>query len=273
VTVDPRPGIAAVFSSVADVYDRTGVGFFSVFGRQLVADAALQPGERVLDVGCGGGAALLPAAEAVGPTGSVLGIDLAPGMVERTAAEVAQRGLGNIQVQVMDAQEPLLPPASFDVVTASFVAFFLPDAVAGLRAWCGLLVPGGRLAMTSFAGDDPRFAWQEQMFAPFAPPGVQRPQHRGPFASTEGVHELVSDAGFVGVASTVREHPVVFESAEHWLSFSTSSGQRAFWDRMSDDQRARTRTDARDRLQAIAEPDGSVVLQQRVRYTLATCPA
>jgi ubiquinone/menaquinone biosynthesis C-methylase UbiE len=273
VTVDPRPEIASVFSKVADTYDRVGVRFFSVFGKQLVQDADLRPSDRVLDVGCGGGAALFPAAAAVGPDGSVVGIDLAPGMVDRTAVQIRERGLANVRVEVMDAQEPSLPPGAFDVVTASFVVFFLPDPLAGLRSWHDLLIPGGRLAMTTFAGDDPRFGWQQSVFAPYAPPGIQRPQHTGLFGSTEGVHGLVGQAGFVDQTSTVREHLVVFDSPEHWLSWSMSQGQRAFWDRMSDADRIRVRAQVTNLLQSMAEPDASIVLRQGVRYTLAHRPA
>ncbi len=269
VTVDPRPGIASVFSKVAETYDRVGVGFFSVFGKQLVEDADLRPSDRVLDVGCGGGAVLFPAAAAVEPSGSVVGIDLAPGMVDRTTQEIRERGLTNVRVEIMDAQEPALPPGTFDVVMASFVVFFLPDPVAGLRAWHEVLVPGGRLAMTTFAGDDPRFRWQQSVFAPYAPPGIQRPQHTGPFGSTDGVHGLLGRAGFVDQMTTVREHTVVFDSPEHWLSWSMSQGQRAFWDRMSDDDRHRVRAQVGNLLASMAEPDGSIVLHQGVRYTLA----
>jgi ubiquinone/menaquinone biosynthesis C-methylase UbiE len=68
---------AGVFSRVAPTYD-TVIPFFQTFGRHLVAAASLRPGERVLDLACGRGAVLFPAALAVGEQGSVLGIDIAP---------------------------------------------------------------------------------------------------------------------------------------------------------------------------------------------------
>ena len=55
-----------VYDDVADVYDTTGVEFFTPLGRRLVEQAGMREGERVLDIGCGRGAVLLPAAEAVG---------------------------------------------------------------------------------------------------------------------------------------------------------------------------------------------------------------
>ena len=85
------PGIAGVFDRAAETYDAVGVPWFGPIAAGLVEVLNVQPGERVLDVGCGCGAALVPLAHATGPTGSVLGIDLAPAMVARTAAEIVRR--------------------------------------------------------------------------------------------------------------------------------------------------------------------------------------
>src|SRR6266576_6371116 len=118
---------------IAATYDRVGVDYFEIFGRQLVATAHLAPGERVLDIGCGRGAVLFPAADAVGAQGQVTGIDLSPGMVQATASEVEHRGLNHVDVHVMDAQGPTLPTASYDVVLAGLAIFFLPDPVVALN--------------------------------------------------------------------------------------------------------------------------------------------
>ncbi len=90
---DPSARVADVFHRVAGTYDAVGVDFFLPIAAGLVAELDPQPGERALDVGCGRGAALFPLAEAVGPSGHVTGIDIAPGMVERTTADVAAAGL------------------------------------------------------------------------------------------------------------------------------------------------------------------------------------
>ncbi|MEU8615659.1 methyltransferase domain-containing protein, partial [Actinoplanes sp. NPDC048791] len=92
------------FDAAAASYDSVGVDFFTPMGAELVRRAAIRPGEYVLDVGCGRGAVLLSAAAATGPTGRVVGIDLAPSMVELTAAATAH--LPGVTVQVGDAQQP-----------------------------------------------------------------------------------------------------------------------------------------------------------------------
>jgi len=111
-------GIAGVFDRAADTYDAVGVPWFGPIAAGLVEELAVRPGERVLDIGCGRGAALVPLAHATGPGGHVLGIDLAPRMVERTTADV--QDLLHVEVRVGDASEPAVPPASYDVVAAEF---------------------------------------------------------------------------------------------------------------------------------------------------------
>src|SRR4051812_12498403 len=77
-------------------------GTFAHFGHRLVEHTGIQPAMSVLDVATGRGAVLFPALERVGPTGVVIGIDLAESMVQATTEDATQRGL-NVSVRVMDA--------------------------------------------------------------------------------------------------------------------------------------------------------------------------
>src|SRR5688500_2176491 len=85
-----------------------------VGGRRLVEGVGVSAGDAVLDVATGRGAVLFPAAERVGPGGSVVGIDLAVGMVERTRAEIERRGVANASVRQMDAERLDFADGSFD---------------------------------------------------------------------------------------------------------------------------------------------------------------
>ncbi|SED73912.1 Methyltransferase domain-containing protein [Streptomyces sp. 2224.1] len=107
-----KSGVTNAFKNAADSYDRGGVGFFTPMGRRLVDLAAPRPGERLLDVGCGRGAALFPAARAVGPAGRVVGIDIADTMIEAARAEAARAGADNVELLVMDAERPRTPSRS-----------------------------------------------------------------------------------------------------------------------------------------------------------------
>lgn len=277
---DPRETVAGVFERSAPTYDAVGVAYFTDIGRRLVALAGLQPGERVVDLGCGRGAALFPAAAAVGPTGTALGIDLAPTMVALTRADARVRGLAHVSVEMGDAQEPGLTTGRYDVVLSSLAVFFLPDPLAGLRAWRDAVVDGGRLAVTTFAGgDDPRWEWLEEVFPARDPAAstadseadrdVWTDDDTSPFSSTERLHELLAEAGWRDPVSVEHDHDVRFEDADQWVEWSWSHGMRLYWERMAESDRPAAEAAAREHLQAMEEADG-LVLRTRVRYTTAT---
>ena len=223
-------GVAGRFDRVADTYDRVGVPWFVPIAAGLVRELAARPGERVLDVGCGRGAALVPLAEAVGSTGYALGIDLAPRMVELTARDLAD--VPQVEVRVGDARAPAIDPATFDVVASSLVLFFLPDPTSALRAWSGLLVPGGRLGVTTFGTQDERWRGLDSLFDPYIPQAMldaRTSGRRGPFASDAGVEDLFVAAGLTAVRTVTEQVGARFRDAEHFLQFSWSHGQRALW--------------------------------------------
>jgi len=186
--------IVDVFDQASGNYDSVGVDFFTPMGAALIEAAALTPGDAVLDVGCGRGAVLFPAADAVGPTGSVTGIDLAPGMVSRTAAQA--ESIPWVSVRIGDAQAPAFPDGSFDVVTAGLVLFFLPDPRAALTAYRKLLKPSGRLAFTCFAEHDPRYPETLKILARHAEGAPPPRRNDGLFETAASITAALRGAGF-----------------------------------------------------------------------------
>ena len=258
-------GIAGVFDRSAGTYDAVGVPWFGPIAHGLVQELAVRPGERVLDIGCGRGAALIPLAQAAGPTGQVLGIDLAPGMVERTAADVAH--LPQVQVQVADAAATGLPAGAYDVVAACLVLFFLPDPAAALASWVQLLAPGGRMGITTFGPQDERWKSVDDLFTPYLPAGMRDARTsgaRGPFASDAGVAQLMQNAGLSLVRTAHRSVTARFDSPQHWVDFSWSHGQRAMWEAVPIDARPQLLSEATALLSSW-EP---LALTQDVRHTL-----
>lgn len=260
--------MAALFDSVADTYDSAGVAWFTPIARRLVAALGVAPGERALDVGCGRGAALFALARAVGPGGRATGIDLSPRMVAATRADVRARGLRHVEVLHMDACAPKLPSHGFDVLSASFVLFFLPAPVAALRAWRGLLVPGGRLGLATF--DESGAGWLEDVFRPHLPPPAFG--GGGPYDTDEQVERLVRAGGFEDVRAESCPLEVTFTDAEQWHAWSWSHGQRAVWERVPIEEREAVRAAAAARLKDARGADGLIRLSQRIRFTFACAP-
>ena len=251
------PGPAGVFDRAAGTYDAVGVPWFGPIAAGLVAELAPQPGERVLDVGCGRGAVLAPVAHLVGPTGRAVGLDLAPGMVRRTAADLAD--LDWVEVRVGDAQAPDLAPGSFDVVASSLVLFFLDDPAAGLRRWVELLVPGGRLGVTTFGEQDPAWRDVDAVFDPYLPDSLKDARTsgtRGPFGSDAGMATLLAEAGLVEVRTAHRTVDARFRDVEHLLEFSWSHGQRAMWEAVPEGERDAVRDRIRERVGERAATSG-----------------
>jgi len=270
---DVKRYLAGVFDRASQTYEGVGVPFFGPLGRRLVHAAALEPGWRVLDVGCGRGAALIPAAEAVGPTGEVVGIDLAPGMVEASAATAERRGLRNVRVLLMDAEHPDPELGEFDAVVAGFVAFMLPDAAGALSRYADALRPGGRFAMSSWAARDTRWDVLEPVYTQFRPESMPRfDDVVSRWQDTDWVEALVTDAGFTGAHSELHVHRSRFRDADHYWQWDWSHAGRGVWETVSTERHDEVRALLRIALAPIAEPDGSLLLQSVVRYTVAHRP-
>ena len=270
---------AGVFDRAAPTYDQTGVEFFARVGAELVAAAGLRPGDRVLDVGSGRGANLFPAAAAVGPEGSVIGVDLAPGMVAQTAAEIERRGLTNARVRIGDAETPDFPEGGFDAVLAGLILYFLPDAPAAGRAYARLLRPGGRLAVSTFQemsteeqasrqriADGLRPLWPRLAAAPTTgtPPEAR-------LRTRESIADLLRPAGFTDVTFAERDVPLRFTTLDQYWQWMWSQGMRAMLERIPADRLGAAQDVIAEELDRLRE-DGVITLRMRVRLTTATKP-
>jgi ubiquinone/menaquinone biosynthesis C-methylase UbiE len=132
--------------NAAELYERYAVPYIlGPWAPGLIEAAALRPGERVLDLACGTGVVTRLAAEKVGPTGHVTGLDLNAGML--AVARSLPPG-ATIQWVLGSAVAMSLPDATFDAVVCQQGIQFFPDQPAALREMHRVLVPGGRVCIS-----------------------------------------------------------------------------------------------------------------------------
>lgn len=105
----------------------------------------IQPGERVVDVGCGAGIDSLIAAKMVGPTGGVIGVDMTPAMLAKARRSAAEGRFTNVEFLDGYAESLPVPDAWADVVISNGVLNLIPDKAAALSEMARVLKPGGRL--------------------------------------------------------------------------------------------------------------------------------
>ncbi len=163
--------------------------------------AALAPGARVIDVGCGCGQSALEIAERVGPTGSVLGVDLSTPMLEQARARARAAGLAHIRFDEADAQTHAFGTGAYDVVYSRFGVMFFADPDAAFGNLRRALRPGGRLAFVCWRTlpENPWMAVPLGAALQHLPPlPIPAPGAPGPFAfaDAERVRGILTRAGF-----------------------------------------------------------------------------
>jgi SAM-dependent methyltransferase len=161
------------------------------------AIAGLEPGERVLDLGSGGGFDAFLAARQVGPTGRVIGVDMTPEMIALARANAAKVGLTQVDFRQGDIEQLPVDDASVDVIMSNCVINLAPDKAAVFREAFRVLAPGGRLAISDMVaiGDVPA--------AVAADPEAYTGCIAGA-APVADVERMIADAGFERVHVTVQ---------------------------------------------------------------------
>jgi ubiquinone/menaquinone biosynthesis C-methylase UbiE len=234
---------ASTYDAASDFYDHPVNTFWERYGRRSVERLALAQGARVLDVCCGSGASALPAAEVVGPSGSVLGVDLAENLLALARRKAESRGLSNVTFRVGDMLDLRLPPESFDAVICVFGIFFVPDMGHAARELWSFVRPGGQLAVTTWG---PRFF--EPVNATFwNSVGALRPELSRRFNPWDRISEpgalrdILASAGVqkLDVVAEVGSQPL--GSPEDWWPMVLGTGYRGTIEQLDTEARERVR--------------------------------
>ena len=258
MTYDPHE-VAGVFGRAAAATYDTIIPFFTEFGARLVAFAALRPGESVLDVGCGRGATLFPAAAGVGTEGRVVGVDLAEEMVAILQADVAARGVRQAEVRRMDVQALEVEPGTFDVVLASFVLHLLPEPHRGAASIAAALREGGRCVAAVPTGAGAEWEFMGRIFGDYA--GRVGHPVRVPFRPDFDLPATLTAAGLDVTRTTTERVDFVFADEQAWWDWGWTHGVRGMFEALAPADLAGLRTEMFAELAALRTPAGIPMAQ------------
>lgn len=254
---------------LAATYDR--VGFRQLeHGKQLVGLLQLQPGQRVLDVGCGTGLLGAWVAQQVAPTGTVVGVDPLPLRVALAARKHAR-----LQAQVGRAEDlSAFADASFDAVYLNSVLHWVPDQPRALAEAARVLRPGGRIAVNSADAQRPHDSHKllrevlDELGLAGSAFGVGGRNHQ---VDGEQLAALLNDAGFEQVAVTPHTFTDQLVDVDELMAWSRSSSFGNWLADLDPAQRAQVRERLALRIEARRGHAG-IALQRHLVFASGVRP-
>ena len=275
--ISPLPALTqdelrvAAWAEVRELVERQ----LAPLGRHALTALAPRPGERVLDIGCGGGETALELAKTVAPDGTVVGIDLSAAVLAfaRRAAE------GNERVRFIEADAQTFPfePQSFNAAFSRFGVMFFADPLAAFMNIRRSLKPNGRLAFVCWRAleENPLDFVPLRAASPHLPSqlvnelGAAGPDAPGPFAfaNPDRVRRILENAGFAEIEIVARDELVGSGDLEAMLAVCTRVGALGKILRENPELRAAALPAVRA---ALAAHDGSDGRPDGVRLNAAT---
>jgi ubiquinone/menaquinone biosynthesis C-methylase UbiE len=230
------------YDAAAADYDLASARFWAFVSERTVGRLDLARGVLVLDVPSGPGWSALAAAEAVGPGGRVVGMDLAPRMVALAREKARQRKLPNIEFLVSDMTRLTQPPERFDAVVCVLGLFFVNDMAEQVAKLWRLVRPGGLLAITTMGRNffSPLYdVWKTEVESE-----LERTDVVGPWERTSNpavVSDLMRFGGVPGSEVAEEDRELCLETPEAWWEIVMGTGMRKWVNDLGEDAARRVR--------------------------------
>ena len=249
MTAGPVTSFVQAYNAAADHYDDDANSFWSRCSQRTLERLAPPVGARLLDAGCGTGAFSIPAAVGVGPTGFVVGQDLARELLVLARRKAQSAGLRNVVFEERDAFDAA-GDGTFDAAVSIFSLFFARDMIAAIRALCARVRPGGGIAVTT---------WAPGVFEPAASAfwssvASLRPDLRPTtlpwdrLSQPAALHAVMANAGVDDVEVVTEPGRHDLETPEDWWRIALGSGFRGVIDALTPLERQRVHGDTIERL-------------------------
>ncbi len=163
----------------------------------LLESVPIEKGQKILDIATGTGLVAIPAAQKVGREGSVIGVDMSPGMLHQARLKVEAAGLQNIELIEADANYLNFTDNSLDAIFCCEAIMFLTDISASLQTWYRFLKPGGFVAFTC----PPETAYMASVYKSICAKvlGISIPHIHEPYGTPQRCHDLLQQAGFKNI--------------------------------------------------------------------------
>jgi ubiquinone/menaquinone biosynthesis C-methylase UbiE len=228
---DHKAWLAGVFDRAAPTYDRVGEAYHSYFAERLIDLTAPPPDAHLLDIACGRGAVLVAAASR--GVGRLTGIDVSPTMIELARTDLSAAGVDDVDLRVMDAEHLEFPDERFDVLTAAFALFFLPNPARAAAEFRRVLRPGGVLAVSTWGDEDERWTFEDDLLPTSDLPRTRALQQ--PFSRAEDVTDLLLTAAFTDLEVHQEETEIRFASKQQWWDWHWSFSVRGLFEQLAPD--------------------------------------
>ena len=226
---DHKTWLAGVFDRAAPTYDRVGESYHAYFAGRMIDLAALPRDAHLLDIACGRGA-VLTAAAARG-IDHLTGIDVSPTMIELAEADLREAGVSDVDLRVMDAEHLEFPDARFDVLTAAFALFFLPDPARAAAEFQRVLRHGGVIAVSTWGEEDERWEFADDLLSTAGRPRLRALQQ--PFDRAEDVTDLLDTAAFTDLRVHQETTEIHFASKQQWWDWHWSFSLRGILEQLA----------------------------------------
>ena len=238
--------IIGIWDRASKNFGKVGPKYWSYFGEHLVERCGIKHGQTVLDIGCGVGASLLPAAKKVGEFGHAIGIDISRGMVEECIKNGQQENLQNIDVKVMDANKLDFDNSKFDYILNGFGFPYLYYTDKDFTEVRRVLKSNGKFSFVT---------WGMQEDTKWITEVVQRhlnhekkesnkennkddkkenDENKIDICSPEGVRGALKEAGFKEIVVDTEEKLFTYKDKEEWWEETWANAIRGILEKIQD---------------------------------------
>jgi ubiquinone/menaquinone biosynthesis C-methylase UbiE len=240
------------FQKAANEYTKIQDAFPEVIRDPLLADMAVKEGDRILDLPCGTGDAIVKAMEIAGPAGHALAIDISASMVEEAKENAEAAGVKNIQFVVEDMDKAQFDAAAYDIVVSANGPFFASDLKAFLGKMWDAVKPGGKLVLMTLGRNF--LTPISGVFLDLAQNKTEGLQVSTPWRITEDIVflkalvEEVTDEKRVEIIH--RDHVMDYKTADGGWNLLMGTAFRNYTLEMSPENQAEIETEMKDWMQA-----------------------